>query len=85
MNPEAYHSLALLNINLVSDYDLPKLALAHLHIKTQPTYEREALWVHWAGLYQELVPPAVQSVETLGVIDVIYQNAAVGTSVEGNT
>lgn len=49
------------------------------------TYEWEALWIHWAGLHQELVPPAIQCVKALGVIDIVYQHAAIGASVEGNT
>lgn len=35
------------------------------------TYEWEALWIPWAGLDQELVSPAVEGFETLGVIHVV--------------
>ena len=34
---------------------------------------------------QELVSPAVEGIETLGVVDVVDENAAVCTTVESNT
>jgi hypothetical protein len=49
------------------------------------TYEWEALGISWAGLDQELVPPAVQRLETLGVVHVVDKDTTVGTSVEGDT
>lgn len=49
------------------------------------TYERETLWVAWARLYEELISPAVQSVETLRVIHIIYEHTAVGASVKSDT
>lgn len=60
--------------------------LAVLHaLSHRDTYKREALWVHGAGLDQELVPPAVECVETLRVVDVVYEHAAVGAAVECDT
>lgn len=49
------------------------------------TYKWEALRIHRAGLNQEFVPPAIQGIETLRVVHVVYEHAAVGTAVEGNT
>lgn len=48
------------------------------------THEWETLGVHRAGLDQELVSPAVQGVERLGIVDVVDEHAAVGTTVESN-
>lgn len=48
-------------------------------------YEGETLRVHRAGLDQEFVSPAVEGVETLGVVDVVDKYAAVGTTVESDT
>jgi len=36
-------------------------------------------------LDQKLVSPAVEGVETFGVVDVVDEHAAVGTTVESNT
>jgi hypothetical protein len=52
---------------------------------TGMAYEGEALGVHGAGLNQELVSPAVEGVETLGVVDIVDEYAAVCTTVESNT
>ena len=49
------------------------------------THEWKALRVSWASLDQELVPPAIQCVEALRVIDVIYEHAAVGAPIERDT
>jgi hypothetical protein len=49
------------------------------------TYKRETLGIHRASLHQELVPPAVQCIERLRVVDIVYEHAAVGAAVEGNT
>jgi hypothetical protein len=46
------------------------------------THEWEILWVCGARLDQKLVPPAVQRLEALGVVDVVHENAAVGAAVE---
>jgi len=48
-------------------------------------YEGEALRVHRACLNQELVSPAVEGIETLGVVDIVDEDAAVCTTVESNT
>jgi hypothetical protein len=54
-------------------------------LSQQETYEWEALRVHGASLDQKFVPPAVECVETLGVVDVVYEHAAVGATVECDT
>jgi hypothetical protein len=56
------------------------LRLSH----TGEAYEGEALGVHRAGLNQELISPAVEGVETLGVVYIVDEHAAVGTAVESN-
>lgn len=48
------------------------------------TYEWKALWVHGASLDKKLIPPAVEGVETLGIVHVVYEHAAVGATVKGN-
>lgn len=78
-----HHSFALLDIDLVADYDLLAISL----VLPNPlifTYEWERLGVHWASLDQELVSPAVQCVETLRVVHVVYEHAAVGAAVKGH-
>lgn len=61
-------------------------ALALLHIDLVADYDKgETLGVHGASLYQELVPPAVQRVEALGVVDIVDQHAAVCTAVESHS
>lgn len=49
------------------------------------THEREALRISGARLDQELVSPTIQGLETLRVIDVVDEHAAVGAPVERNT
>jgi len=63
--------------------DLP-LILLHIDLVAQHD-EGEVLGVPRAGLYEELVPPAVQSLERLGTVDVVNEDAAVCTSVERDT
>ena len=48
------------------------------------SYKREALRIPRASLDKELVAPAVKGFKTLRVVDIVYQNTAVGTSVECN-
>lgn len=48
-------------------------------------YEWEALGVHGASLDQELISPAVESVETLRIVNIVHEHAAVGAAVEGDT
>jgi hypothetical protein len=53
------------------------------------TYHALALlYIHLVaehGLNQELVSPAVEGVETLGVVYIVDEHTAVGTTVESNT
>ena len=59
--------------------------LALLHIDLVADYNKgETFRVHGASLHQELVPPAVQRVEALGVVDVVDQHAAVGAPIESH-
>jgi hypothetical protein len=80
-----HHSLAFLDIDLVANDDL--LESVHIPASTwyPATYKWEALRVHWAGLNQKLVAPAVQGIETLRVVDIVDEHAAVGASVKSNT
>lgn len=55
--------------------------LAHIHLVAQH-HEGEALGVHRTGLYQELIPPAVQRVEALLIIHVVHQHAAIRSPIE---
>lgn len=48
------------------------------------TYEWETLWVHGAGLDKKLVSPAIEGVETLGIVHVVHEHAAIGATVKGN-
>lgn len=49
------------------------------------TYEGETLWISWACLDQELVAPAVESFETLGVVHIVDQDTTIGSTVEGDS
>ena len=47
------------------------------------TDEWEWLWVCWSCIFIESVSPSTQSIETLGICDVINQSAAISSTVEG--
>jgi hypothetical protein len=47
------------------------LAFVHIYLVANNN-KGKVLWVHGTGLYQELVPPAIQSLETLGVVDIVH-------------
>ena len=49
------------------------------------TDEGERLWISWASILIETVPPSRKRVETLGIRDVINECAAIGTAIEGVT
>lgn len=62
------------------------MSISHAtNFSRQTTYKREALRVHGTGLNQKFVSPAVECVKALGVVDVVYKDAAVGASVECDT
>ena len=63
--------------------DLP-LILLHIDLVAQHD-EGEVLGVPGASLDEELVPPTVQSLERLGAVDVVNEDAAVCATVEGDT
>jgi hypothetical protein len=66
-----YHSLALLNINLVTKNNLTYV-LAFFHSPDQRiTNKREVGGVPRGSLDEELVSPAVQRLETLGIVDIV--------------
>jgi hypothetical protein len=48
------------------------------------THKRKALWVARVGLDKELIAPAIQRFEALGVVHIVHQHAAVRSSVEGD-
>ena len=79
-----HHPLALLDIDLVANNDLSQSAELHLLYGTS-TYKWETLRVHGTSLNQELIPPTVECVKTLGVVNVVYKHAAVSATVERNT
>lgn len=49
------------------------------------THERKVLRIHRARLYEKLVPPRIQRLETLAVRDIESKDAAVRPSVESHT
>ena len=59
-------------------------ALLHINLVAEDD-EGEVLRVMWASLDEELVPPAVESLERLGAVDVVDEYTAVRATVEGNT
>jgi hypothetical protein len=63
--------------------DLP-LILLHIDLVAQYN-EGEVLGIPGTGLDEELIPPTVQSLERLGAVDVINEDAAVCATVERNT
>jgi hypothetical protein len=79
-----HHSLALLHVNLVTNDHLPESEKSPSARCPADTYKWEALRVHWTSLHQELVPPAIQCIEALRVVDIVDEHAAVGAAVEGN-
>lgn len=60
------------------------LVLLHINLVSQ-YYEWEVLGITRAGLNQEFVSPAVQGLKRLGAIDIVYEDTAVGTSVESDS
>lgn len=78
-----HHPLALLNIDLVTNHNLCLLVMLYANI-VRTTYEWEALGVHRASLDQELIPPAVESVETLRIVNVVNEHAAISAAVKGD-
>lgn len=51
---------------------------------TSSTHKREVLWISRTGLDQEFIPPAVEGVEALGVVDIVDQYTAVRAPVESH-
>ena len=71
--------LTILLCTLLTDH--PSI-LAHIDLVAQH-HEGETLRVAGRGLDQELITPAVECFEGFRAVDVVDQDAAVGTSVEG--
>ena len=82
--PLTYHALALLHINLVSDHDLAVLVRDALPTKKAATHKREAFRIHRTCLHKELIAPAVQRVEALGVVHIVHQHTAIGPTVKSH-
>lgn len=47
--------------------------------------KREIIRVSGTGLYEKLIPPAIQVLKSLGNIYIEYKNTAVRSTIEGNT
>lgn len=62
-----------------------KLSVAAEDQALRTTYKRETLWISRASLDKEFISPAVEGLETLGVVHVVNQYAAVGSSVKCDT
>lgn len=60
------------------------LALLHVDLVAQND-KGEIVRVPGRSLHQELVAPALDGFEALGVVDIKDKDAAVGAAVEGNT
>lgn len=60
------------------------LALLHINLISEH-HEGEVLRIVWAGLDEELIPPAVQRLEGLCAVYVIYEYTAVRTTVKRHT
>jgi len=60
------------------------LGFLHINLVSQH-HKREVLRIVRRGLDQKLVPPTIKGFETLARVDVVYEDTAVGSSVEGNT
>jgi hypothetical protein len=60
------------------------LGFHYAYRDSRATHKWEVFRIARASLDQELVPPAVECLETLGVVHVVDQDTAVGSSVEGN-
>lgn len=66
-----YHTLALLNIDLVTKNNLTSV-LAYFHSSDQhSTDKREVGRVTGRSLDEELVSPAVERLETLRIVDIV--------------
>lgn len=78
-----WHCAPALTIRMCSLLaDHPPL-LTHIDLVAQHD-EWKALRISWGGLDQKLVAPRVERVERFRGVDVIYQYAAVGTTIEGD-
>jgi hypothetical protein len=59
------------------------LALVLLDINLVPEDNKwEVLWIMWARLNKEFVPPAVKRLKTLGAVDVVHKHTTISTTVE---
>ena len=59
------------------------LVLLHINLVAEDD-EGEVLRVMWTSLNEELVPPAVESLERLGAVDVVDEYTAVRAAIERN-
>ena len=79
---QTHHSLALLHIDLVAYHDLRCVSCCPFQSQEVDPYKWKGLRIHRARLYQELIPPAIQCLKTLGIVHIVYQNAAIRASVK---
>lgn len=81
------HPFAFLYIDLVSQYHLQpsQRTVPKLHKNRYMTHKRKALGISRGRLDEEFVAPAIQRLETLRVVDIVDQNAAISTSIESDT
>ena len=69
---------------MISDPAYHPLTLLHVDLIAED-HKREALGILWACLNQELIAPTVKGIEALRVVDVVYQDTAVGATIEGDS
>lgn len=71
-----YSTLILLEIDFVAEHDLSRKRQRRGPSTTSTSdgvpYEGEVLWVSRRRLNQEFIPPAIQGLEALGVVDIVY-------------
>lgn len=85
------HALVLLHIDLITDHDLfssaegdraKRMKRGRVWVTERVTYERKILRIMRTSLDQEFIPPAIQRLETLRIVDIVHKNTAVRTTVE---
>lgn len=57
-------------------------SVLHSQPSSHTTHEWEAVWISRWCLNQEFIPPAIESIETFRVVDIVNQNTAVSAPIE---
>lgn len=78
-----HHSLAFIDIDLVSENHLDKSALI-LATTAEPTYKWKVGRVTRRRLDEKLVSPAIKRLKALCIVDIVHQHAAVRSTIERN-